>query len=53
MGVTVVTRTLSQFYRRNKITYRVVKYQFSRARNVPLVDIQRFVVDLARRMEQG
>ena len=36
LGVFVAPLTLSQFYRRNKVTYRVVKYEFSRARKVPL-----------------
>ena len=44
--------TLSLFYRRHKVTYRVVKYEFSRARTVPLSDIQEFVVALARRIER-
>ena len=51
LGVTVYPKTLSLFYRRNKVNYRVVKYQFSRARDTPLSDIQRFVVDLARRVK--
>ena len=49
----VAPLTLSQFYRRNKVTYRVVKYEFSRARKVPLEQTQAFVVELARRIEKG
>jgi len=36
LGVRVAPHTLSAFYRRNKVSYRVVKYEFSRARKVPL-----------------
>ena len=50
MGVRVAPHTLSAFYRRNKVTYRVVKYEFSRARKVPLEQTQAFVVELARRV---
>ena len=53
LGVYVRPHTLSLFYRRHKVTYRVVKYEFSRARRVPLSDIQAFVVDLARRIERN
>jgi transposase len=53
MGVHVRPHTLSLFYRRHKVTYRVVKYEFSRARKVPLTEIQSFVVDLARRIERN
>ena len=51
LGVTVFPSTLSLFYRKNKVNYRVVKYQFSRARETPISDVQRFVVDLARRVK--
>ena len=50
LGVKVRPRTISEFYRRHRVTYRVVKYQFSRAKKVPLSEIQRFTVDLARRI---
>jgi hypothetical protein len=39
LGVKVAPLTLSQFYRRNKVTYRVVKYEFSRARKRPKEEI--------------
>ena len=53
LGVAVTARTLSLFYRRHRVTYRVVKYEFSRAKKVPLQEIQNFVVGLARRIEQN
>ena len=36
LGVYVAPHTLSLFYRRHRVTYRVVKYEFSRAKRVPL-----------------
>ena len=36
LGVQVRPHTLSLFYRRHKVTYRVIKYEFSRQRHVPL-----------------
>ena len=36
LGVHVTPHTLSLFYRRHRVTYRVVKYEFSRAKRVPL-----------------
>lgn len=53
LGVSVAPHTLSLFYRRHRVTYRVVKYEFSRAKKVPLQEIQNFVVGLARRIEQN
>ena len=52
LGVRVAPHTLSAFYRRHKVTYRVVKYKFSRADKVPLAQTQGFVVELARRIER-
>ena len=52
LGVNVASRTLGKFYKRHLVSYRVVKYRFAGAQAAPLADTQRFVVDLARRIQR-
>jgi len=48
----VSTKTLSKFYRRHKVTYRVVKYRYANSRPADHIDVHNFVVELARRIER-
>ncbi len=46
----VSTKTLSKFYRGNKVTNVVVKYQYQQAKFQDRAKVRAFVVALARRI---